>query len=161
MTICKALPTMDCLQSCQKQQTSIHWQWHMHWLSIRRFVCSCRLHIHTINLNLNVRAYHAICNINPTKSHAQTFCFPCARRDPKTRPKSTFWCGRPRASLSARRGLTEVGNRIPQPYSVSLKVSQTAGERQQYSEKRPHSSTKKLTRGVPNWAAFWHTLGIP
>ena len=86
---------------------------------------------------------------NPQSHEHKPICFPNARQDVMGRPRSTFWRGRPGASLRARRGLTEVGNRVPQLYSVNLKPSQTAGGKQPYSKKFPHPCTKKRPGKCP------------
>ena len=159
MSMHSAMPNMDCLQSHRK--TTNVWPFTNHRCTKFHGGILWAKHIENWLDEQLLRAKQIVIFSTPNaQNHAhKPICFPSARQDVMGRPRSTFWRGRPGASLRAWRGLTEVGNRIPQPYSVSLKPSETAGGKQPYSEKCPHSSTKKMTRKVRDWTTFQHRLG--
>ena len=79
-------------------------------------------------------------------THANHLLSMRASRCKRARPKSTSWCGRPGASLSARQGLTEVGNRIRQLFPNCRAVATVFRE-------IPSFEHEKSTRGMPDFVA--------
>ena len=150
MSMHRVLPDMDCLQSHQKYNKllTIHndkcskFQWGILWAKpVENWLD--KLHLHGGQIIF-------LASSTPQTHARKPSRFPSARQDVMGRPRSTFWCGRSRVvphwgrGGASLRSATVFRNRIPQPYSVSLKHSQTEGGKQPYSEKCRHSSTKKI-----------------